>query len=85
MVKNALLNVRKIMTQFGYRMRTFSYRRMSLISNSGLEDIITSLTLNDLNRLLFRCDSEEKDDLVGFGAYHLDNYGPLKYCGLQGV
>ncbi|XP_072918859.1 glycogen debranching enzyme [Hemitrygon akajei] len=42
----------------------------------------TSLTLADLNMLLYRCDSEEQED--GGGCYFISNFGHLKYAGLQG-
>jgi len=57
---------------------------MSVIQGAQLESYITSLSLNDLNRILFRCDGEERDDGKGFGAYNLAFYGDTKYCGLQG-
>ena len=84
-VKSYLLNIRQTLTQFGYRMKTFSARSVAQITSGELEQTISELTLNDLNRILFRCDSEERDDGEGFGAYVLDNYGSLKYCGLQGL
>ena len=83
-IKSALINVRKLLSQFGYRMKTFSARRMSVIQGAQLESFITSLSLNDINRILFRCDGEERDDGKNFGAYNLAFYGDLKYCGLQG-
>jgi len=83
-IKSALIAVRRLLSQFGYRMKTFSARRMSVIQGAQLESYITSLSLNDLNRILFRCDGEERDDGKNFGAYNLAFYGDLKYCGLQG-
>ena len=43
-----------------------------------LVDACGSLSLSDLNYLLYQCDNE------GNGVYHIENYGPLTYCGLQG-
>jgi len=83
-IKSALISVRKLLSAFGYRMKTFSARRMSVIQGAQLESYITSTSLNDINRILFRCDGEERDDGKGFGAYNLAFYGDLKYCGLQG-
>jgi len=83
-IKAALIAVRKLLSQFGYRMKTFSARRMSVIQGAQLESYITSVSLNDLNRILFRCDGEERDDGKNFGAYNLGSYGDMKYCGLQG-
>jgi len=83
-IKTALISVRKLLSQFGYRMKTFSARRMSVIQGAQLESYISSVSLNDLNRILFRTDGEERDDGKNFGAYGLANYGDMKYCGLQG-
>ena len=50
-----------------------------------LDDIISKLSLTDLNRILYRCDPEEKDDGNGGGVYVLPHVGAMTYCGLQGV
>ena len=44
----------------------------------------SKLSLLDLNYALYRCDSEESDEM-GSGAYHVQQVGALVYCGLQGI
>jgi hypothetical protein len=54
-------------------------------SNSELEKIVSQLTLADLNRALYRCNEEERDETKGAnGAYDIPDFGPVVYCGLQG-
>lgn len=49
-----------------------------------LKAIISKLNLNDLNRVIYRCDQEERDMGEGLGSYNIPNYGSLVYCGTQG-
>ncbi|XP_066584134.1 glycogen debranching enzyme isoform X2 [Prorops nasuta] len=54
--------------------------------SSELRAIISRLDLADLNKILYRCDQEERDESVNqFGVYNIPDYGPLVYAGLQGV
>lgn len=84
MIRQNLLQVRHLLAQFGYRMRTFSARNLDEIKGGEIEVAIARLSLNDLNRILFRCDGEEKDDGKDIGMYVIPNYGGMTYCGLQG-
>jgi glycogen debranching enzyme len=49
----------------------------------GLHDAVKRLNMVEINVLLYRCNSEEKDT-IGEGVYDIPGFGPLAYCGLQG-
>ncbi|XP_049783705.1 glycogen debranching enzyme isoform X1 [Schistocerca cancellata] len=49
-----------------------------------LSNIVSSLSLSDLNEALYRSDSEELDHGKGIGVYNIPGFGSLVYCGLQG-
>ena len=52
---------------------------------SGANEAFGGLGLKDLNFILYRCDSEERDMSQGQdGVYSIPNYGALVYAGLQG-
>jgi len=46
-------------------------------------DIVSKLSLADMNIALFRC-KEEETDSGRPGTYDIPGFGPLVYCGLQG-
>jgi glycogen debranching enzyme len=52
---------------------------------SGADEAFGELDLIDLNFVLYRCESEERDSSSGEdGVYTIPNHGPLVYAGLQG-
>ena len=85
--KNAVLEIRRGLGQFGYMMRSYSgsviYHDQSH-DNSSFRHIVEALDLSDINQCLYRIDQEERDDGYGFGTYNVPNHGPLVYCGLRG-
>ncbi|MFH4973467.1 hypothetical protein AB6A40_000176 [Gnathostoma spinigerum] len=52
--------------------------------DNELENCLEKMSLQSYNRVLFRCEAEEKDDL-GTGAYNIPGFGSLVYCGFQGL
>ncbi|XP_041659129.1 glycogen debranching enzyme isoform X1 [Cheilinus undulatus] len=75
-----------------YNLSEFSpkYRRGSVAEDNPpealqkpLAQLMSKLTLADLNVLLFRCDSEEQED--GGGCYSIPGWESFKYAGLQGL
>ncbi|KAK0167033.1 hypothetical protein PV327_004482 [Microctonus hyperodae] len=54
--------------------------------SSELQTIVSQMDLADMNKVLYRCDQEERDETNNqFGVYNVPAYGPLVYAGLQGV
>ncbi|XP_078050064.1 glycogen debranching enzyme [Augochlora pura] len=65
------------------------HNTISVITSSKSSDlrvIASRMNLVDLNKALYRCDQEERDETSNrFGVYDIPGYGPLVYAGLQGV
>ncbi|XP_055084309.1 glycogen debranching enzyme isoform X1 [Periophthalmus magnuspinnatus] len=75
-----------------YYLSQFSpkYRRGSTADDSPpevlqkpLSQLMSKLSLADMNVLLFRCEAEEQED--GGGCYGIPGWESLKYAGLQGL
>ncbi|KAK4310829.1 hypothetical protein Pmani_017632 [Petrolisthes manimaculis] len=79
--QSAVNKIRASLSEFGYKSRISEVTT----HNSTLSDIVESLGLVELNRVLYRCQDEEQDEGRGWGAYNIPNSGPLMYCGLQGM
>lgn len=63
-------------------------RYLSEAGNNQLEQLqllVKQLSLADINRVLYRCDQEERDEGRGSAAYNVPDFGPFVYCGLQSV
>ncbi|XP_070563768.1 glycogen debranching enzyme-like [Ptychodera flava] len=82
--RTAVSFMRSCITQFGFRMRSMS-GNLRQNRSMDFQSIANKLTLSDLNRLLYRCDAEERDDGNGYGVYNIPDHGNLVYCGFQGV
>ncbi|XP_057653349.1 glycogen debranching enzyme isoform X2 [Diorhabda carinulata] len=59
-------------------------KSISLGDEKELTEIIGKLTLADMNRTLYRCDQEERDEGFGFGTYNIPNFSSTVYAGFQG-
>lgn len=58
---------------------------MTSNEKSDSHDIISRMNFSDLNKTLYRCDQEEREETQGkFGVYNVPGYGSLVYAGLQG-
>ncbi|CAL8094243.1 unnamed protein product [Orchesella dallaii] len=56
----------------------------SLLAPESVKKVTDSLSLRDLNKVLYRCEEEERED-TGYGAYDIPGFGKFVYCGLQGI
>ncbi|XP_056148989.1 glycogen debranching enzyme-like isoform X2 [Lampris incognitus] len=77
--------LRHHLTQFSPKYKKGSIMDTNVPSalQKPLAQLMSKLTLADLNILLFRCDSEEQED--GGGCYGIPGWEALKYAGLQGL
>ncbi|KAG8039804.1 hypothetical protein G9C98_000533 [Cotesia typhae] len=58
----------------------------SIASIKELKSIVGRMNLADMNKVLYCCDQEEREETADhFGVYNIPSYGPLVYAGLQGV
>ncbi|XP_060899776.1 glycogen debranching enzyme isoform X1 [Labrus mixtus] len=82
----------KVVGMLRYYLSQFSpkYKRGSMAEDNPpealqkpLSQLMSKLTLADLNVLLFRCDTEEQED--GGGCYSIPGWESFKYAGLQGL
>nr|XP_022905345.1 glycogen debranching enzyme isoform X1 [Onthophagus taurus] len=73
MVRESIRYVRDLLTSF------------SRNDARSLTQVVNQMSLADINRALYRCDQEERDEGHNSGVYSIPNYGPLVYCGLQGI
>nr|KAG5710257.1 hypothetical protein BaRGS_008973 [Batillaria attramentaria] len=85
--KEAILEIRRGLGQFGYMMRSYSGNTTfdDTWDKSNYRAVVSRLTLGDLNRVMYRVDQEERDDNFGFSTYNIPNHGNLCYSGLRGV
>ena len=65
------------------KLRCIVYELTRFSASTDVEHIISRLTLADMNRIIYRCDQEERDEGRGWAAYDVPNFGPLVYSGLQ--
>ncbi|KAL0965924.1 hypothetical protein UPYG_G00288010 [Umbra pygmaea] len=77
--------IRHYLIQFSPKYKPGSRRSQDTptILEKPLAEIMSKLTLADMNMLLFRCDSEEQEE--GGGCYNIPSWTSFKYGGLQGL
>ncbi|XP_030630081.1 glycogen debranching enzyme isoform X2 [Chanos chanos] len=66
-----------------YKSSSLADANAPAILKTPLAQIMSKLSLADMNVLLYRCEAEEQED--GGGCYNIPNWTPLKYAGLQGL
>ncbi|XP_054622579.1 glycogen debranching enzyme isoform X2 [Dunckerocampus dactyliophorus] len=77
--------IRHVLSQFSlkYRKGSIADENPPEVLKMPLAQLMSKLSLADMNVLLFRCDSEEQED--GGGCYNIPGWMALKYAGLQGL
>ena len=65
------------------KLRCTVYQLTRFSASTDVEHIISRLTLADMNRVIYRCDQEERDEGRDWAAYDVPSFGPLVYSGLQ--
>uniref|UniRef100_A0A915IDV4 4-alpha-glucanotransferase n=1 Tax=Romanomermis culicivorax TaxID=13658 RepID=A0A915IDV4_ROMCU len=86
----AIRDLRQFLNEFGYRLRSHSIdgaQAKEKLSAGGTNfgAIMSKMSLQDLNRVLFRSHEEEADEGKGGGAFYVQNIGNFVYCGLAGM
>uniref|UniRef100_A0A8D2ZVL6 Glycogen debranching enzyme n=1 Tax=Scophthalmus maximus TaxID=52904 RepID=A0A8D2ZVL6_SCOMX len=78
-------NLRHHLIQFSpqYQSGSVAERSPPSVLAKPLMNIMSRLSLSDMNTLLYRCDAEERED--GGGCYNVPSGLPLNYGGLQGL
>ncbi|XP_061784636.1 glycogen debranching enzyme [Nerophis lumbriciformis] len=77
--------IRYILSQFSlkYRKGSIADENPPEVLKMPLAQLMSKLSLADMNVLLFRCDAEEQED--GGGCYDIPGWMAFKYAGLQGL
>lgn len=57
----------------------------SLLKPNSIRVLLGNMNLLELNKLLFRCSSEELADGCNFNSYQIPDWGWLVYCGFQSI
>lgn len=82
--QTAVVRLRSLLTGLALPIRASSSPPGAVATWDELERAVNSMTLPDLNIALYRCHQEEVEDGRP-GVYVIPNFGPLIYCGFQGV
>ena len=75
---------RSVLTMFPEQGYNFHCPPHHITGISHISDVVSKLSLVDLNIVLYRCDNEEKNGDINTGVYDIPRFGRMVYCGLQG-